>query len=164
MELNNLTIRELMLLYRQISVELRDRSVCRTGNSPTGDIAEHLFSQCFGWTLEANSKAGYDARCPKLGRIQIKSRFLSFGNASRQAGDIRKLDENAFDWLAGVVFSPRAEIELGVLIPHSAVKQRALSISSMNSSRIYLRGDWLALPIVKDVTSELASCWHKLNH
>jgi hypothetical protein len=40
--------------------ELRSRGITRTANT-TGDYAEYLFSQAYGWTLENNSKAGFDA-------------------------------------------------------------------------------------------------------
>ena len=152
-----------MLGYRQISGELRLREVCRTSNSPTGDIAEYLFRETFDWELEPNSKAGYDAVCPKLGRIQIKSRFLAKSNSSRQAGDIRQLSDNKFDWLGGVVFGPEADILTGLMIPHAAVLKRALAIKHTNSSRIYLRDDWLQYDGVYSVRKQLGDKWAELN-
>lgn len=161
--LSNLSVKELMLLYRQIGNELIGRDVTRTRNSPTGDIAEYLFKTAFGWDLEANSKTGYDALSSVYGRVQIKSRFLTQHNTSRQAGDIRQLDQKKFDWLGAVVFSKDAEIELGLMIPHEAVNARALTISHTNSSRIYLREDWLKFDGVFSVTDELRTSWEKIN-
>ncbi|WP_147276179.1 DUF6998 domain-containing protein [Sphingomonas aracearum] len=44
--------------------------------SPVGDYAETLFARAFGWTLEPNSRAAFDA-CDASGRrYQIKARRL----------------------------------------------------------------------------------------
>ncbi|WP_374576440.1 hypothetical protein, partial [Phenylobacterium sp.] len=68
------SIRELLVLHGQIMDELREREIVRTGNGPVGDYAEVLFSRAFGWRLEPNSAAGYDATDGAGVRYQIKAR------------------------------------------------------------------------------------------
>jgi hypothetical protein len=160
-----------MQLHAHIGVELRGRHITRTSNNPIGDVAEYLFSQTFGWCLENNSKAGFDAIstedsvpiCPKNSKIQIKSRRVWQRSKSRQAGDIRNLDMRLFDYLAGVVFNEDYEIEMAILIPHALVQSNALSITHSNSSRIYLRDAWLETNGVKNLTEIVSEKWSELN-
>ncbi|WP_325543195.1 hypothetical protein [Sphingopyxis sp.] len=160
--LSALSIRSLLRMHSGVGDELRSRQVCRTSNNPAGDIAEHLFSHTFGWELQNNSKAGFDAACGVRGRIQIKCRRVTGTNPSRQAGDIRDLERHRFDWLAGVVFDEGWDVILGMLIPHELVVQRALPITHSRSSRIYLQNDWLSVDGVVDVTGDLQQGWSLL--
>lgn len=162
-DLSNLSIQALLQRHAAIGDELYNRDVCRTSNNPLGDVAEFLFHKSFGWALEPNSKAGFDAICKKHGKIQIKSRRVSSRNKSLQAGDIRKLDEHLFDQLAGVVFDEKYDVKFAMLIPHSLIQNSALQIKHTNSYRIYLRPDWLQRAGVIDLTNKIRSTWHSLN-
>ena len=162
-DLSRQSLKQLLQLNGAIVAELKRRGVCRTSNSPIGDIAEHLFSNAFGWQLESNSKAGFDALDDLGQKYQIKSRRVSAGNQSRQAGDIRRLKDGLFDFVAGVVFSEECDVLLGLIIPHRLVAERASEISHSNSSRIYLRDDWVDTPGVRNVTGELREEWERLN-
>ena len=162
-EMYDLSLRELLQLHSRVGDELRDRQACRTGNNPVGDIAENLFSKAFGWPLEPNSKVGFDARCSERGRMQIKSRRLSRFNSSRQAGDIRDLDQLKFDWLAGIVFLEDWSVHVAVLIPHALIMQKSIPIPHSRSSRIYLRDNWVAIAGVVDVTVQLRESWAELS-
>ena len=162
-ELADLTKKELLLLYRSIGEEFRSRKVCRTSNHPVGELAEHLFSDAYGWRLEPNSKAGFDATDPDLGNIQIKARFLRKTTDSRQAGEFRNLTEGKFDWFAGLVFSPDGEIDLAFLAPFTAVYDGRLDIPSLNTSRIYLKHDWLKVDEVRDLTADIQRHWKHMN-
>ena len=71
--LTQLTAAELLALHSKIGEELRARGVARSANSPTGDLAEHLFCAAFGWTQAPNSERGYDATGPDGTRFQIKA-------------------------------------------------------------------------------------------
>ena len=57
-DLARLTVAELLKLHSQIGDELRARGVLRSANSPTGDLAEHLFCRAFGWQ-QADSAPGH---------------------------------------------------------------------------------------------------------
>jgi hypothetical protein len=162
-DLSVLSVRDLLQLNASIGDELRAREICRTSNNPVGDVAEFLFHRTFGWKLETNSKAGFDAVCPKLGNIQIKSRRVSLQNPSRQAGAIRNLDKGLFDYLAGVVFDHRYEVHIAMLIPHHLVVKQATDIYHTRSSRIYLRDDWLKIDGVQDLTGQVRNTWAAIN-
>jgi hypothetical protein len=162
-ELTTLSVRALLQLNASIGDELRVREICRTSNNPVGDVAEFLFHRAFGWKLETNSKAGFDAVCPELGKIQIKSRRVSIQNPSRQAGDIRNLDKKLFDYLAAVVFDHTYNVHIAMLIPHWLVVERATDIHHTRSSQIYLRDDWLEAGDVQDLTKLVRSTWASLN-
>lgn len=59
--LKTLSVNELLKLHAGVLDELRLREIIRSSNGPSGDYAEILFSRSFGWNLENNSSAGYDA-------------------------------------------------------------------------------------------------------
>ena len=156
-------MRELLQLHARIGDQLRAKEICRTSNNPVGDVAEFLFHRTFGWKLETNSKAGFDAVCPELGKIQIKSRRVSLQNPSRQAGDSRNLDKKLFDYLAAVVFDHAYNVHIAMLIPHRLVVERAKDIHHTRSSRIYLRDDWLGVSGVRDFTEPVRNTWGSIN-
>jgi hypothetical protein len=162
-ELNSFSIQGLMQRHAAIGNELYHREVCRTSNNPLGDVAEFLFHKTFGWELETNSRAGFDAICKNFGKIQIKSRRISPRNNSLQAGDIRNLNNRLFDFLAGVVFNETYDVEFAMLIPHTLIEKSAINITHTNSSRIYLRRDWLEKDGVQDLTEEVRKTWRALN-
>ncbi len=161
--LENFSIQGLLQKHAAVGNELYNRKVCRTSNNPLGDVAEFLFHKSFDWELEPNSKAGFDAICKEQGRIQIKSRRVSTRNKSLQAGDIRKLDECLFDYLAGIVFDEQYEVKFAMLIPHLLILNSALKIKHTNSFRIYLRHDWFDKEGVVDLTKKVRATWQSLN-
>ena len=162
MRLNNQSVQELLQLNAAVGAELSARNIARTSNNPLGDVAEYLFSKAYGWELEANSKAGFDATNGDL-KFQIKSRRVSSRNKSRQAGDIRNLDQELFDFLAGVVFDDNYDVILGVLVPHKFVVQNSRKITHTNSHRFYLKDELVAMDGVEDITERLKKAWASIN-
>lgn len=98
------SVRDLLTMHGQIMDELRERDVVRTANAPLGDYAELLFAIAFGWSLEGNSSMGHDATDVAGVRYQIKSRRVTPRNRSRQLSAIRRLPDQTFDFLAGILF------------------------------------------------------------
>lgn len=143
----------LLRAYGEILEELRARSIVRTGNSPVGDYGEHLFAHAFGWKLQPNNVASYDALGSDNLRYQIKARRLTSHNGSRQLSAIRKLDDRAFDFLAAVLFDARLAVEKAVIIPFDVVKSHATWTEHTNSWRVLLDARLCARPEVADVTS-----------
>ncbi len=152
--LTGLTVRQLLSLHGQILDELRGRQILRTGNSPVGDYAEHLFARAFGWTLVANSSAGHDAEHQGV-RYQIKARRVTARNPSRQLSALRRLPEKSFDWLAGILFDADYGVSRAILIPHALVMERASFSAHVNGWRILLEDWWWTLPGTRDVTGDL---------
>ena len=157
--LDRLTIGDLLRLHGGIGAELKRRGLARTGNNPCADLAEYLAARAFGWTLNANSKAGFDAWTIGEGlgeRIEIKARRLGRPNASRQASALRRFDDRPFDRLLGVVFDADYRVMLGVIVPYEVVARRLSHVAHTNSGKFYLRDDLRDEYGVEDVTAQLA--------
>ena len=133
--------------------ELRDRGILRSANNPTGDYAEWLFCQAFGWDQAANSVKGYDATDSDGIRYQIKGRRLHQLNTSRQLSAIRDMD--GFDVLAGVLFDAAFVVSRAALIPSAVVRDRSKFTQHTNSHRFLLRDDIWNADSVVDVTANL---------
>lgn len=118
-----LSVRELLRLSAAAHGELRSRAVIRTSNA-TGDYAEHLFASAFGWSLEANSNAGFDAVHDGI-RYQVKSRRVLTHNPSRQLGEFGSFEAQRFDVLAGVIFHDDYSVHRAALVPFDVVRRRS---------------------------------------
>ncbi len=154
-DLARLTVAELLKLHSQIGDELRARGVLRSANSPTGDLAEHLFCRAFGWQQAPNSEKGFDATGPDGCRYQIKGRRVHKLNPSRQLSAIRSLEGNHFDVLAGVIFDDDFQVSRAALIPRPVVVARAKYIQHTNSHKFILNDDVWFGEGVRDVTAEV---------
>lgn len=104
MELQRLPISDLVALYAHVMEELRRRGVTRSSNNPVADYAEYLCEKALSLTRTEKSAKGFDATDSAGTRYQIKGRRLTAYNASRQLGVLRELEDNPFDYLAGVLF------------------------------------------------------------
>lgn len=155
MSFTEMSLKQLLGVYADLSKELRERGVSRSENNPTGDFAEYLFCHAFGWRQEANSKQGYDATGVDGVRYQIKARRSHLHNKSRQLSAIRDLTGAHFDILAGVIFTERFEVFRGALIPRSIVEHRSTYRQHTNSNVFLLNNDVWEIPGVQDVTDEL---------
>lgn len=149
--LTALTARQLMQLSASAHDELRRRSVIRTANA-TGCYAEHLFSKAFGWSLEPNSRVGYDALSGGT-RFQIKSRRPTARNRSRQLGEFSDLTTDGFDILAAVLFAEDFSVDKAALIPHSVVVRRSYVVKGRH--RLLLVDSIWSETGVEDVTEQL---------
>ena len=144
----------LLALHGALLAELRSRDVLRSENNPTGDYAEYLFSQAFGWTLEANSRSGYDAIDSEGVRYQIKGRRLA-KRKSRQLSFIRNLDAKPFDFLAGVIFDSDYSVIRAALVPVEVVKGQSRFVEHVRGWQLFLRDSIWDIPGVIDVTTDL---------
>lgn len=153
--LTSLHSADLLRLHARISHALNDRGILRSANNPTGDLAEYIFCKAFGWTQEANSQHGYDARDEAGVRYQIKGLRLHRTRKTRQLSAIRKLDEKPFDVLAGVIFGDEYEVVRAALIPQELVEPNARYATHTNAHLFHLRDSVWDLPGVKDVTARL---------
>jgi hypothetical protein len=150
-DLAALSARGLMMLSAAAHDELRARGVIRTSNA-TGDYAENLFAKAFGWQLERNSNAGFDASHGGT-RFQVKCRRITSRNPSRQLGEFGNLEKARFDVLAAVLFQSDFSILRAALVPFDVVRQRSTIV--LDRSRFYLRDPIWDEPGVQDVTADL---------
>lgn len=134
----------------------------RTANAPLGDYAELLFATAFCWSLEGNSSMGHDATDAAGVRYQVKSRRVTPRNKSRQLSAIRRLPDQTFDFLAGVLFDDSYRVIKAILIPHSVVVARATRVELTNSWRFMLEDRVWQAEGARDVTREIIAAADKV--
>ncbi|QDC08110.1 hypothetical protein FHY55_02130 [Oceanicola sp. D3] len=156
-DLRGMPLAELMALLAGIGDELGRRGVSRSANSPTGDLAEYLFSRAMGWQLTANSRAGYDAVDGAFRRVQIKGLRRHRARSDRQLGALRDLDARPFDDLAAVIFGHAWQVERAVILPWEVVAARAREVAHTRSYRFLLTDEAMAAEGVRDVTVRVAA-------
>lgn len=157
MDLTSLNSAELLALHSRIAEELRERGVVRSSNTPTGDLAEHLFCRAFGWEQATNSNPSVDAVAKDGTRYQIKGRRFTEHNQSRQLSALRNLPDGGFDFLAAVLFNPDYTVKRAAIIPHALIKEKSRYVEHTNSWKFMLRDEVWAWTGVKDVTRRLTS-------
>lgn len=149
------TVHDLLRGYGAILDELQRRQICSSANSPISDYAEGLFCSAFGWKRQKNSKAGFDAIDEDGVRYQVKARRVTPSNRSRQLSAIRRLDQNPFDVLAGVLFDEDFLVYRAALIPIALVQGSASRVEYTNSNKFHLRDAVWSWEGVEDVTDQI---------
>lgn len=157
MQLNKLTVKDLLKLQADATNELKLRGVVRTQNNPLGDYTEWLVSKALNLELQTNSKAGYDGISKDGKRIQIKGRRVTFKNNSRQLSAIRNYSEKDFDVLAVVIYDEDFSVIEALLIPHEVVGQYASYRAHVNAHILILKGPILRDPRVESIKHALTS-------
>lgn len=142
--ITDLSDRDVLILWTNAMTELRRRGILRSDNTPTGDYAEWIVSRALGLTLQGNSSAGYDAISSDGIRYQIKARRLSNARTQRQLSAIRNLDNDPFDYLIIVLFSPEFDVMECWQVPIEVVREHAIYIAHVNGHRLNARGALLA--------------------
>ncbi|PTX93470.1 hypothetical protein DB345_17845 [Spartobacteria bacterium LR76] len=98
---------------------------------------------------------GYDAIDEKTGeKYEIKCRWLSSSNTSRQLSAIRNLESAHFDYLVAVVFDADFNVDMAVKVPHASVK--GYFSKHTNSHIVYADAKLLAADKAEDITSKVA--------
>jgi hypothetical protein len=126
---DDLTDRELLVLYGRVLDTSRSRGTTRSANNPVADYAEGLCARALILTLAAKATTGYDGTDPSGKKIEIKARRLTEENGSRQLSAIRGIGDQRFDYLAGVLFNADFSVIKGCLIPYAVVGGTASATS-----------------------------------
>jgi hypothetical protein len=155
MNLEGLTVVELLKSYGAVMDELRRRDIVHSANSPISDLAEALCCRAFNWTRAGNSAAGHDAVDASGRRYQIKARRIGTSRGTRQLSAIRNLEQDPFEVLAGILFDQNFTVHRAALIPIAVVKQRSTWSKHTNSRIFYLMDEVWTEPGVVDVSTEL---------
>lgn len=161
--LDRKTVAELLALHVQIGEELRSRSIVRSANSLTGDLAEYLFCTAFGWKRAPNSKQGYDAEAKDGTRYQIMGRRIHRRNSSRQLAAIRNLADEHFKVLAAVLFDDGFQVKRAALVPREVVEKEATYNKHTNSHRFILRDSVWSIKGVTDSTQQIKKAERTMN-
>lgn len=144
MDLQSLSIKNLLCLQASIINELKTREVVRTKNNPLGDYTEWLVADLLKLDLVSNFTAGYDAINPLDNtRVQIKGRRVTASNKSRQLGAIRNYEKQDFDLLAAVIFDEDFNVIEALLIPHEVIGKYASFRAHTNGHILVLKGQIL---------------------
>lgn len=152
---DELTDRELLVLYGRVLDTLRARGTTRSANNPVADYAEGLCAMALNLKLAPKASTGYDGTDPSGHKIEVKARRLTKENGSRQLSAIRGIDKRHFDHLAGVLFNPDFSVMKACLVPYEMVKEHGKHNEHSNSHRFLLRESVWSLPGVTDITEEL---------
>ena len=150
---DSMTVAELLKLHVQIGEELRSRGVVRSANTPTGDLAEYLFCNAYGWKRAPNSKRGYDAEAEDGTRYQIMGRRVHRRNQSRQLSAIRNLADGHFQVLAAVLFDDCFTVKRAALVPRPIIEKEATYYT--NSYRFMLHDGVWSISEVTDATRRI---------
>jgi len=121
MEVQDLTIGELLALSRRILAELRRRGVIRTGNAPAGDYAELLVQRATIGKLAPNSQKSWDVMTDAGERLQVKARVVANTkkHGERQLSPFRSWD---FDAAVIVLFADDFRVWRAARVPADLVK------------------------------------------
>ncbi|MDC7220997.1 MAG: hypothetical protein PQJ59_13765 [Spirochaetales bacterium] len=155
MNLSEYDDKDLLRLNSRILKELKSRGIIRTFNNPLGDYTEWLVSTRLDYTLENNSKAGFDATSKTGERIQIKGRRVTPTNNSRQLSAIRNLSSKDFDILAAVIFDEDYNVIEAKMIPQEIIHEYANYREHVNAHILILKGDILSDNRIKDIKKDL---------
>ena len=155
MNLNELSVKDLLKLHAAAIGELKDRGILRTKNNPVGDYAEWLVSSALNLKLAKNSEAGYDAESDSGLKVQIKARRVTVDNKSRQLGVIRNLEKKDFDVLVAVIFNESYEVIEAVSIPHCVIEDHSKHKPHVNGHILHIRGALLSDNRVQNICAEL---------
>ena len=155
-DLQSLKVIDLLRLYAAILRELKTRGIVRTRNNPVADYAEWLVKETLRFSLESNSKAGYDAVGPDGLRYQIKSRRFAFGIKSVQLGAIRNLEDRPFDYLIAIIFGEEFLIRYAAKIPYDIVLKRSRYRRHINAHVLHFRRTIFDEAGVEDITDVLS--------
>lgn len=156
LDLDQMSVRELLAVHSRVSHQLRENKVCRTGNNPVADYAEWLCRRAMALQLVGNSMAGYDALDSENRRYEIKARRQTPLSKPTHFSAIRGLPEQHFDFLIAVLFSEDFSVSRAALLPFAAVQRLARFRKHVNGSYLYLRDAW-ACTEAQDVTQLLAA-------
>jgi hypothetical protein len=122
-DLDALSVEELLRLSRASVTELRKRGIVRTANSPAGDYAEWLVKEATGGELAPPSAKSYDVLAGDE-RLQVKSRVVTdpAKRSERQLSPFRSWDCDA---VVIVLFDEQFGIRRMAQLPTEVVKATA---------------------------------------
>ena len=109
MNLQELSVRELLLLHSDLETELLDRGVAQQMGAVVGGYAEMLVSDRLRLDRMPHQTKGFRARdrANPENKYQIKGRRMRNRNVTLsdlQLGSIRRIEDREFDYFVGVIF------------------------------------------------------------
>ncbi len=155
-DVEQMTVAELLGAYAAVLAELRRRRVVRSNNAPVGDYAEALVATALGGTLAGSvSEKSYDLIASTWGRVQVKARAVGEPptRSDLQTSPFRSWD---FDH-AALVMLRRSDYQVhsAFLIPIDVLRPLSAWRQYLNGSIVLMTSELLGQPGAVDVTAEL---------
>ncbi|HUT56807.1 MAG TPA: hypothetical protein VNA25_02905 [Phycisphaerae bacterium] len=148
-------VKDLLRLYKSVLLQLEQRKILTTKDSPIGGYGEWLVQQAFGGERQGNSNKSVDVITPERVRLQVKTRWLAVEHDSRQLSAIRNLENEGFDYMVAVLLDKDFGVAEAYQIPHSAVKRLASRAQHTNSYRLVLTPRVCRDPDCRDITEKI---------
>lgn len=104
-DLTRLTEPDLLQTWGRVMVELRDRGVISSANSPIADVAERVAVDHFGGRLAPPNTKGYDVKVGSK-RLQVKGIRI----AGRRRTNLSAIRSDQYDSVIVVVFDELARV------------------------------------------------------
>jgi len=120
LDLEKLTIRELLSLWAGVLRELKRRDVVRTFNSPIGDIAEELVALQYKGDRGSFSQKTWDVRIGDE-YLQVKGIRRVDGRSLGNLSPVRS--DEGYDAVIAVVFTEDVRVEKAIRIPREVVNE-----------------------------------------
>ncbi len=148
--LDALSIAELLRLNRGTVIELRNRGVVRTANSPAGDYAEWLVAKALGGELAPNSTKSHDVVTSDGERLQVKCRVVTdpLKRSERQLSPFRSWDCDA---VIIVLFDERFDVRRMTRLPTGVVKAVARFQEHVRGNIVFATDELLSHPAAVEV-------------
>ena len=158
-DVEDLSVFDLMRLHRQTLYELVHRGIVRTLNQPQGDWAETLVRVAYDGQLAAKSEKGYDVITADGTRLQVKARALDHHDVGSDTTSVFRSWE--FDAMVVVLLDPD-DLSVGraAELPLEVVHDNARFVKHVNG--------YVLVPIPTlmdqgtDVTERLQAAAHSL--
>jgi hypothetical protein len=161
-DFNKYCAKELLQLFSELIEALRRKELIRSTNNPVADFTEYLVAKNFSYSLENNSKMGYDAIDKNVIKFQIKGRRIHSRNNSRQLSVIRNLDKKFFDYLIAVIYAEDFSILEAYQIPYDLIKPYSRFSEHQNGNILILRGNILVEKKVMKIEDKLRETYTQL--
>ena len=147
-ELEKLTVRELLGLWAASLRELRSRGVVRTFNNPIGDIAEELVARHYKGERGAFNQKAWDVRSGS-DLLQVKALRDTGSRSRRNLSAIRS--EDGYTAVIVVVFTEDLRVSEAWRIPRAVVHERFAHVAHVNGRIVRLSPALFSHPDVERV-------------
>ncbi|MDQ3739722.1 MAG: hypothetical protein M3320_02790 [Actinomycetota bacterium] len=147
-DLQRLSVRELLALWASSLRELRERGIVRTFNNPIGDIAEELVAQHYGGERGSFSQKTWDVRAGEE-LLQVKALRRTGTRTRRNLSPIRS--DDGYTAVIVVVFTEDLRVDYAVRIPREVVNELFVRRPHVNGRIIHLGRRLLEHPLVEVV-------------
>jgi hypothetical protein len=118
--LDTMSVRELLALWASSLRELRDRGAVRTFNNPIGDIAEELVALHYGGERGSFSQKAWDVRVGDE-LLQVKALRRTGARTRRNLSPIRS--DDGYTAVIVVIFTGDLRVDEALRIPREVVNE-----------------------------------------